>query len=60
MLLSKVLLILVACLVVRNDSCRNSSSSKFLLFNLNIALVLFYAADFNLFNYVFANLILFS
>ena len=45
-LLAKAFLIFVICLVVRNNSCGNSSSSKVFLFNLNIVLVLFFAADF--------------
>ena len=49
-------LILVVCLVVRNNSCGNSSSSKFFLFILNIVLVIFFAADFNLFSRVFVSL----
>ena len=44
----------------RNDSCGNSSSSKFFLFNLDIVSVLFFAADFNLFNCVFVSLTLAS
>ena len=49
-LLAKTFLMLVVCLVVRNNSCGRSSSSKVFLFNLNIAPVLFFAADFKLFN----------
>ena len=41
-LLAKTFLILVVCLDVRNNLCGNSSSSKFFLFNLNIAPVLFF------------------
>ena len=59
-LIAKAFLILVVCLVVRNNSCDNSSSSKFFLFNVNIVPVLFFAADFNLFNYVFVSLTLAS
>ena len=51
-LLAKAFLILVVCLVVKNNSCGNSSPSKFFLFNLNIVPVLFFAADLNLFNCV--------
>ena len=52
MLLGKAF-IFVVCLVVRNNSCGNSSSSKFFLVNLNVAPVLFFAVDFNLFNCAF-------
>ena len=58
MLLAKAFLILVVCLVVRNNLCSNYSSSKFFLFNLNIVPVLFFSADFNLFNCVFVSLTL--
>ena len=51
-LLAKAFLIFVVCLVVRNNSCGNSSSSKLLLFNLNIVLVLLFVSDFNSFNCV--------
>ena len=44
---------LVPCLMVRNNSCGNFSYSKVFLFNLNIVLVSFFAADFNLLNCVF-------
>ena len=60
MLLAKTLLNFCVCLVVRNNSCGNSSSSEFLLFNLNVVPVLFLASDFNLFNCVFVNLTLAS
>ena len=56
MLLSKAFLSVVVCLVVRNNSFGNSSSAKSLLLSLNIVPVLLFAADFNLFNYVFVNL----
>ena len=56
MLLAKAFLILVVCLVVRNNSCDNSSSSKFPLFTLNIVPVLLFAADFSLIGYVFVSL----
>ena len=46
-MLVKAFLILVVCLVVRNNSCGNSSSSKFFLFIRNIVPALFFAADFN-------------
>ena len=59
-LLVMVFLILVVCLVVRNNSCGNYSTSKFSLFTLNIVPVLVFAADFNLFNYVFVSLTLYS
>ena len=55
-LLAKAFLILVVCLVVRNNSCGNSSSSKLFLFNLNIGPVLFFAADINLLHSVFVSL----
>ena len=42
-------LILVVRLVVRNNSCGNSSPLKFSLFTLNIVRVLVFAADFNFF-----------
>ena len=58
--LAKAFLVLGDCLVVRNNSCGNYSSSKFLLFNLNIVTVLFFAADFNLSNFVLVSLILVS
>ena len=54
-LLAKVFLILVVCLVVKNNLYGNSSSSKFFLFDLNIVIV-FFAADFDLFNCVFVSL----
>ena len=47
---------LVVCLAVRNNSCGNSSSWKFLMFFINIVRVLVFAADFNLFNCVFVSL----
>ena len=50
--------ILTHCLVVTNNLCGNSSSSKVFLFILNIAPFLFFEADFNLFNCVFVSLIL--
>ena len=56
MFLVKEFHILVVCLVVRNNSCGSSSSSKFFVFFLNIVSVLFFAADFNLLNYVFVSL----
>ena len=59
-LFAKTFLILVVFLAVRDHSCGNFSSSKFLLFRLNVAPVLFFAADFNLFNYVFVSLTLAS
>ena len=52
--------ILIDCLVVRNNSCGNSSSSNFFLVNLNIFLFLLFAADFNLFNCIFVSLTLAS
>ena len=52
-LLAKAFLILDVYLVVRNISSGNSSLSKVFLFNLNIVQVLFFAPDFNLFNYAF-------
>ena len=59
-LLAKAYFILVFCLIVRNNSCGSSSSSKFFLFNLNVFPVLFFAADFNLFNCVHVSLTLTS
>ena len=56
--LAKAFLILVVCLVVRNNSCGNSASSKFFLFNLNIVPLLFLAAVYNLFNCLFVSLTL--
>ena len=50
-LLAKAFLILVVCLAVKDNSCGNSSYSKFFLFILNIVPVLFFAADFNSFNF---------
>ena len=35
-IVAKAFIIFVVCIVVINNSCGNSSSSKFLLFNLNI------------------------
>ena len=58
MLLAKPFLILVVCLVVRNNSCGNSSPSKFFLFHVNVVPVLFFATDFNLLNHVFVSLTL--
>ena len=52
-LLVKTFLILAFCLVVKINSCDNSSSSKFFLFNHNIVPVSFFAAGFKLFNCVF-------
>ena len=60
MLLAKAFLILVVCLVVRNNSCGNSSPSKFFLFILNIVPILFFAPDFNWFNCVFVSITLAS
>ena len=56
--LAKTFLFFVVCLVFRNNLCGNSSYAKFFLFNLNVAPVLFFAADFNLFNCVFFSLTL--
>ena len=53
-------LILVVYLVVKSNSCGNSSSSNFFLLVLNIVPVLFFAADFDLFNCVFVSLTLAS
>ena len=53
--LAKAFLIFVVCLFVRNNSCGNSSSSKFFLFNLNIVPVLLFAADFYLLDCAFVN-----
>ena len=53
MLFAKAVLIFDVCFVVRNNSCGNSSSSKFFLFNLNIVAALFFAADFNFSNCVY-------
>ena len=52
----KAFLTLVVCLVVRNKSFGNSSSSKFFLFYINIVPVIFFDADFNLLNCLFATL----
>ena len=60
MLLAKAFVILVVCPVVRSNSCGSSSCSKFFLFNLYTVPVIFFTADFNLFNCVFANLTLIS
>ena len=49
---------LIDCLVATNNSCGSSSSSKFFVFNLNIAPFSFFAADSNLFNCVFVSLTL--
>ena len=57
-MLAKAFLILVVCLTVGNNSCGNSSSSKFSLLILYIVFVLFFAGDFNLFNWVFVSLTL--
>ena len=54
-LLAKTSLILVVCLVVRSNSYGSSLSSTFFLFNFNLVPVLFFAADFNLFNCVFVS-----
>ena len=59
-LLAMAFLVLVVCLVVKNNSCGYSSSWKFFLFDLNIILLLFFAEDFNLFNCVFVTLTLAS
>ena len=58
MLLAKAFLISVVCLAVRNNSYGNPSPSAFFLPNFNIVSVLFFAADFSLFNYVFVSLTL--
>ena len=50
--------VLIACLVVRNNSYGNSSSSKFILVNPYIVPFSFFAADFNLFSCVFVSLTL--
>ena len=50
-LLAKAFLILVVCLVVRNNSCGNSSSSQFFLFDLYLVSVLLFATGFNLLNF---------
>ena len=57
-LLANAVLVLVVCLVVSNNSHGNYSSSKFFSFNINTVPVLIFAADFNLFNYVFVSLTL--
>ena len=57
-LLLKTFLISVVCLVVRNNSCGNCSSSNFSLIILNIIPVLFYPADDNFFNCAFVSLTL--
>ena len=44
-LLAKTIIILVVSFVVRNNSCDNSSSSNFFLFNLNIVPVSFLATE---------------
>ena len=59
-LLAKAFVILVVSLVVRNNSCDNSSPSKFSLSNLNIVPVLFFTAGVNSFDCVFFNLTLAS
>ena len=46
-LLAKVFLVLVVCLVVGNNSCGNSLSSKFSSFKLNIVTLLIFVVDFN-------------
>ena len=56
--LGKKFLILVVCRVVRNNSWGNSSSWKFFLVILNVAPVLFFVADFNLFSCIFISLTL--
>ena len=59
-LLAKTFLIFVVRFFIRNNSCGNSSFSKFFSFSLHFAPVLFFAADFNLLNCVFVNLTLAS
>ena len=59
-LLTKVFLILVVFLVVRNNSCGNFSTSKFFLVNFNVVPILFFAADYSLFSCVFVSLTLAS
>ena len=54
-LLAKAFIILFVCLVVRNNSCGNSSSWKFFLFIFDIVPVLAFAADLSLFNFVFVS-----
>ena len=59
-LLAKAFFILVVCRVVGKSSCGNSSSSKFLSVNVNNVPVLFFVADFSLFNCGFVSLLLAS
>ena len=59
-LLAKAFLSFAVCLVVRHNLCGNSIPWKFFLFILNVIPVLFFAADFNLFYYVFVSLTLAS
>ena len=56
----KVFLILVVCLVVRNNLCDNSSSLMFISFIINIVSVFISAADLNLFHCEFLSLTLVS
>ena len=42
-------------LVAKNNSCGSSLPSKFFLFSLNVVPVLFFAAEFNLFDFVFVS-----
>ena len=58
--LAKAFLLLLFRLDFRNNSCGNSLSWKFFLDVLNVIPVLFFATDFNLFNYVFVSLTLAS
>ena len=52
-LLAKAFLILVVCLVVRNNSCGSFWYSKYFLLHLNMDPALYFAADFSFFNCVF-------
>ena len=58
--LAMTFLISIVRLVARNNSCSNSPSWKFFVFNNIVPVFCFFAADFNLFNCVIVSLTLAS
>ena len=59
-LLAKTFHVFVSCLLVKNNPCGNSSSGIFFLVILNIVPELLFAADFNMFSWLFVSLTLVS
>ena len=59
-LLAEAFHLFVSCLRVKNNSCGNSSSWIFSLVILNVVPAIFFAADFNMFSWLFVSLTLVS